>query len=205
MTILKLESIRLFAAIKLSEDLERELYALEEMLRSGTLMRPVRWVAPENIHLTVKFLGQVEAARIPDLSAALSNSAQSVSPFTLTVRDLGCFPNFKRPDVIWAGLGGQLTEAAELVRRVEEDFAAIGFTRDTRPFSPHLTIGRVRREARPAERLAIGSYLERIPAQDYGTITADSIHLIKSDLRPSGPVYTTISSIRLYDSIPRPP
>lgn len=205
MTILKLESIRLFAAIKLSEDLEHELYALEGMLRSETLMRPVRWVVPENIHLTVKFLGQVEAARIPDSSAALSNSAKSVSPFTLTVRGLGCFPNFKRPDVIWAGLGGQLTEAAELVRRVEEAFAAIGFTRETRPFSPHLTLGRVRREARPAERAAVGSYLERIPTQDYGTITADSIHLIKSDLRSSGPVYTTISSIRLYDSIPRPP
>lgn len=205
MTILKLESIRLFAAIKLSEVLERELETLEEMLRSATLMRPVRWVAPENIHLTVKFLGQVEAARIADLSAALSNSAQSVLPFTLTVRELGCFPNSMRPDVIWAGLGGQLTEAAELVRRVEETFAAIGFAREKRPFSPHLTLGRVRREARPADRAAIGSYLERIPTQDYGTITADSIHLIKSDLRPSGPVYTTISSIRLYDSIPRPP
>lgn len=201
--------MRLFAAITLGPELQKVLGAavrkLQDALRERRDYSAVRWVPPDKIHLTLKFLGQVDEGRIPEVIAALEESSSGITQFKLTVHGLGCFPNARRPTVIWAGLASQVSLAAELVKRLEDSFDRLGFPRETRPFSPHLTLGRVRREVGHADRAAVGAIVEAFPAQRYGAIAADAIHLIKSDLKPGGPVYTTLRSIALYDPVPRPP
>lgn len=204
-----MQGLRLFAAITLGPDLKSDLGALERNLqaafRERHVSKAVRWVGPENIHLTLKFLGQVDEERVPGLISALQESSTQIAPFNMTVGGLGCFPNARRPNVIWAGLAGDVSSAIELARRLEESFNRLGFPRETRPLSPHLTLGRVRREAGLADRTAVGAIVEALPAQVYGTIAANALHLIKSDLRPGGPVYTGLTSIALHDPFPRPP
>jgi 2'-5' RNA ligase len=200
-----MESIRAFVAIGLGQELKRELRMVQIKLQEESAGRIVRWVAPENIHLTLKFLGEVDSARISDLTAALQKSTEGFAPFTLTVRGLGCFPSSRRPNVIWAGLDSQMPFAVELARRVQDTFRALGFQDEPRPFSPHLTLGRIKREVRPADRASIGAAVERYPVQEYGEVVVDALHLIRSDLRPEGPTYTTLATAHLYDSLPRPP
>jgi 2'-5' RNA ligase len=204
-----MERVRAFVAIGLGEELKRELVAIQRRLGEAAIKRQirwlVRWVAPQNIHLTLKFLGEVDAARIPELTTALHGATENIESFTLTVRDLGCFPSAKRPNVIWAGLNGQLPSLVEFARRVEDAFGALGFPREARPFSPHLTLGRIKREARPPERAAIGETVEQFAAKELGIIAARAVHLIRSDLKPDGPIYSTLSTVKLHDPLPRPP
>jgi 2'-5' RNA ligase len=204
-----MEQVRAFVAIGLGEELKSEVATVQRKLQDAAAKRQVRWlvrwVAPQNIHLTLKFLGEVEAARIPDLTTALQGSADNIESFTLTVRDLGCFPSTKRPNVVWAGLDGQLPSLAEFARRIEDAFSALGFPREARLFSPHLTLGRIKREARPPERAAIGATVEQLGSLDLGIIAARAVLLIRSDLNPEGPIYTTLATVQLYDPLPRPP
>jgi RNA 2',3'-cyclic 3'-phosphodiesterase len=204
-----MELVRTFAAISLDEGLKRELLQLQRRLKADTaerqLDRLVRWVAPDNIHLTLKFLGEVQADRIPALIGALETASQGLPPMTLTVRGLGCFPNSRRPSVIWAGLEGDVPALLEFERRVQEAFSGLGFPREPRAFSPHLTLGRINREARPPERAAIGQLIERLDVQGLGFIAAKEVQLFKSDLKPRGPIYSTLASVQLYDPFPGPP
>jgi 2'-5' RNA ligase len=202
-----MESIRAFVAIGLGEELKRTLLAVQRQLQAAPAARIVRWVAPENMHLTLKFLGDVETTRVPTCTTALHQSATGLAPFRLMARGLGCFPSTSRPNVIWVGLHGEATRAMELARRIEEAFATLGFPREARPFSPHLTLGRIKREARPSDRAVIGTVVQEFPISDLGIILADAVHFIKSDLRPAGPIYTTLATVHLDDSddpLPRP-
>lgn len=204
-----MQFLRLFVAIRLGDDLKRELATVEQNLQNAAqnrhASRSVRWVAPENIHLTIKFLGKVDPAHVPQVTTALRDSSSAFAPFSLQVKGLGCFPNTRRPSVIWAGLEGDVPRVVELANRFEDVFDALGFPRETRPFSPHLTLGRVRREAGRADHAAVGAIVESFPAQVYGVVAADAVNLMCSDLRPEGPIYSTMTSIPLNDSVSRPP
>lgn len=194
--------LRLFIAIELSDTLHTELKTAQQQLE-GEFRRVrlgeklVRWVAPNSIHLTLKFLGNVNRAQIPALTGALERAANNMLPFQLTAQGLGCFPNTRRPNNIWVGLKGDLTTVALLARRIENECNALGLKDEARGFTPHLTIGRVKREASNAERAALGLVVENFPETRFGTIHADAVHLIASDLRPTGPIYMTITSVRL--------
>ena len=206
-TISAMESIRTFVAMELSDDLKHALQTIQHRLQDAPGARVARWVAPQNIHLTLKFLGEVESVRVPRLIAALQESSAGLAPFTLTARGLGCFPSTRRPNVIWVGLAGDVQHALELAQRIESACEKSGFPREARAFSPHLTIGRIKREARPVDRAAIGAAVQDFSTPDLGIIVGDAVHLIKSDLRPDGPIYTKLASIHLNtpdDPIPRP-
>jgi 2'-5' RNA ligase len=200
-----MESIRAFVAVGLGQELKQELRAVQLKLQEESKARVIRWVAPENIHLTFKFLGEVDASRMVELTGALEKSTEGFTPFALTVRGLGSFPNARHPNVIWAGLNSQVARAIELARRVEDTFGLLGFPQEPRPFSPHLTLGRIKREVRQPDRAAIGAAAERFPVRDYGVIVVDALHLIRSELRPDGPLYTSLATAHLDDSLPRPP
>ncbi len=196
-TILAVETIRAFVAIELSDEVKQALRNVQDKLRGAPGSREVRWVAPENMHLTLKFLGNVDRARLTRYTAALEQAAAGIPRFNLTAHALGCFPNTRKPNVIWVGLEGDLPTLLRLVQQVEEAFGEAGLEREERAFSPHLTLGRVRREARPVERAELGATIERFPRTDYGSIVAEKVHFIQSDLRPSGPVYSILGSARL--------
>lgn len=207
-TILWMSLIRVFVAIQSEEKLRSALLDVQGTLRQAADERHlgaiVRWVNPENIHLTIKFLGEVQVDRIPELEDALLRSSIGIAPFTLSVRGLGCFPNSHSPSVIWAGMGGQLDLLVNFARQVETVFGAIGFAVERRPFSPHLTLGRIKRGARPSERAAVGELIERLPTKEIGVIDARALSLVKSDLRPEGPLYSILATVEFHDFVPGP-
>lgn len=191
------EQIRTFIAIELNDVLHRELATLEEGLKRERWSRQVRWVAPENIHLTVKFLGNVDKDRQAALQQAVTEACATYAPFSLTLSGLGAFPNTHRPNVIWVGMIGETKVAAELAESIEVACQNLGFPREERPFSPHLTLGRIRRETRPSERAIIGETVGKSTVGELGQLRVESVSIMKSDLTPGGSIYTRLAEVRL--------
>ena len=162
------------------------------------MARDVAWVAPANLHLTLKFLGAVPEARIDAIVAALTRSGLDLRPFEARIRGLGAFPSGTRPRVIWAGVTDGASEMVELARRVDAALAELGFAREERPFSPHVTLGRVRQPGRnPALSDALGS----ATAREFGQMRVPSASLMRSELGPRGARYTELATVRLGYSV----
>ncbi|MEJ5224041.1 MAG: RNA 2',3'-cyclic phosphodiesterase, partial [Anaerolineales bacterium] len=148
-------------------------------------------VSPENIHLTLKFLGDVSSTHLDLLKQVILQEAASHPTFEVTVRDLGCFPNSRHPRVIWVGL--DIPPALEkLQRSLDQSTARLGYASEARPYSPHLTLGRVNQHASPEALLSIRAALEKHQTQRFGTVQVTDVILFQSDLRPSGPQYTPL-------------
>lgn len=191
---------RTFIAIELSEELRDGLDLLQDRLRAQTPRGSVRWVRPEGIHLTLKFLGDTPVEQVEDVKVALAEAAADVGPFRVTARGLGCFPNARRPRVVWVGLEEPTGALQRLRDAVETHVAPLGFPTERRKFSPHLTLGRVQRRASSSEVREIG---ERVAASSTGLVgemEVRAVSYIKSDLRPSGAVYTTLLETGLKGS-----
>ena len=186
-------AMRVFVAVAIPADAKRELGKLIDRLaleNSGG----VRWVALEGIHLTMKFLGDVEPSRISDVVEAMSGAAHDVAPFCIQLSGLGMFPNDRRPRVLWAGVAGDLGPMQELQHRIEDSMAGLGFYRDKRPFNHHLNVGRVRDQASDTERRGIGAAFSR---QTLGTLEpwlVEKVHLIQSHLGPRGATSSDLAS-----------
>ena len=150
---------------------------------------PVKWVQPDNIHLSLKFLGEVDDAREGELRAALQQAARSAGrALVLQVEGFGVFPDFRRPHVLWAGVIPD--SALELLQHgVEQSFAPLGFPTEARPFRPHVTLGRTSREARPRDFAGLGDRLASLTFQ--ATTTISEVDLMQSKHQPGGkgPVY----------------
>jgi 2'-5' RNA ligase len=147
--------IRSFIAISLPADIRRELARIETELRKGA-GAPVKWVETANLHLTLKFLGDIEFENIPAILDAMYKAAGTTGPLNMELNGLGVFPSPRRVRIVWVGLGGETEKLAALQQRLEISLEPLGFARESRDFQPHLTIGRVREQAGPAEREAIG-------------------------------------------------
>jgi 2'-5' RNA ligase len=180
-----------------SESLEQNLRALQSRLKALPAGRAVRYVAPENIHLTFKFLGNVEKGAVPSVMRALERAAHGLDQMELTAQGLGCFPNPKRPNNVWVGLEGGVDTAALLAQRIEDDCESEGVPRSQRGFAPHLTVGRVKRDASNDDRRAIGRWVGESPVETFGALKADEILLISSEFRPRGPVYSVLARVPL--------
>lgn len=183
---------RTFIAIELDPHLKARLAELQEQLRSRLSPSSVRWVQPDSIHLTLKFLGDTPTDKIEEVQAALARAAAQVTPFVITAGELGCFPNNRQPRVVWVGLQEPTGKLARLQRAVEEFVAPLGFPTEGRPFSPHLTLGRVQRHASRSEVRQIGEVVSASAVGVLDEMTVTEVSYIKSDLRPSGAVYTTL-------------
>lgn len=172
--------MRLFVAIKLTEEVRQALQAVVDELRPRL---PLRWVPAENWHVTLKFIGEWPAERRVEIVSAL-RSLRTAAAVPFVVEGLGVLPNMRSPRVFWAGLrhGEQLPKLAS---HVDEALAALGVERERRAFEPHITLGRVKTKIRPPElQRAIDHY--RI---EFGSLTADRFALFQSELRPGGAVY----------------
>ncbi len=192
------EWIRTFIAIELNETLYRALGEVQNRLKRDRAAHLIRWVVPESIHITLKFLGDVEANQLPALHDALVKACENTPPFALTLAGLGAFPNTKRPNNLWVGATGQVEMAAQLAQKIDEACAAFGFPRETRPFTTHLTLGRVKKDVSPSERASIGAMVEAVHVNALGDLRVDHVSVMKSELRPSGSVYTRLYAIELY-------
>lgn len=188
--------IRAFIAINLSEEIHHGLEQVLQDLKSRLPGNAVRWVHAGNIHLTIKFLGDVSLASLEILTTMLQTEAVRHPPFEFSVGGLGAFPSPRRPRVVWVGVEAPL-ELVGLQRGVEAEMARLGYAPEERPFSPHLTIGRVTRNAGPDELRLLSSVLETYKVGFLGVTRVQAIHLYRSDLQPSGAVYTRLHSAAL--------
>jgi 2'-5' RNA ligase len=193
-------TLRTFIAVELDAELKGNLGALQDRLRDQVAPRSVRWVRLDGIHLTLKFLGDTPSEQVETVKAALAKAATEVGPFTFTVGGLGCFPNTRQPRVVWVGLQEPTGTLKRLRDAVEAHVAPLGFPTEKRAFNPHLTLGRVQRRASKSEVREIGEVVaaSNIGALDEMAVTA--VSYIKSDLKPSGAVYTMLFEAKLSGS-----
>lgn len=188
---------RLFCALELPPDLLARLTEVQAQFKAATPRGAVRWARPHGIHITLKFYGDVTPERVPDLQAGLKRAAAAAAPLDLTVQGLGVFPNPIQPQVIWAGLQGDLGPITQLAASVEAEAAALGFAPERRAFKPHLTLGRVRANLRPADLVTLMDMLQQAQPQVLGTLRADTLSLMASELRPLGAVYDRLFTVPL--------
>lgn len=179
--------MRAFIAIELSEEIREILAQAESHLKySGA---DVKWVEKGNIHLTLKFLGEIDEKKLQQVVTSLEIVAKGASPFEISIKDLGAFPTMEYPRVIWVGLDKGSEEAKALAQRIDEELSKMGFAKESRPFTAHLTIGRVR-SPKNKEKLREKMLNYRLPTTDYRLIK--HITLFQSALTPKGAIYTKL-------------
>jgi RNA 2',3'-cyclic 3'-phosphodiesterase len=187
--------LRAFIAVEIPPEIRQTVCNATSSLRKG-IGPLVRWVPLENIHLTLKFLGDVSPANVDMLSQMLVAEADLFSCFDLRFHGIGSFPNLKRPRVIYIGI--QAPAALEALQRgIESASRRLGYESEERGFSAHLTIGRVKQNITGSEQQTIRRALEEAKIDSLGTARVDSVHLYKSDLRPAGSVYTRLFTASL--------
>ncbi len=183
--------IRCFLAIDLPESLRPGLALVQGELKKA--QADVRWVPPGNIHITLKFFGNVTDAEVPAIIAAAREVAAGEKPLTLKVTGAGAFPNVRSPRVVWLGLGGDLLPLTQFFHRLEKAFAALDYPPEGRAFNPHLTLGRVRS---PEGRAQLSRALEKLVV-DWPPFPVREIILFQSVLSPKGSTYTPLEVIKL--------
>ena len=189
--------IRSFVAIELSDSIRHGLLGVVEQMRHRVPRDSVRWTNVSGIHLTLKFLGDVGEDDLPRIKDILSQVGQRHDHFTLAVGGVGCFPNAKRPRVVWVGVDEQTGHLTALQRDVEESLGALGFQPEERGFQPHLTLGRTRRDVSSRDQGRLGETVATAGVGTLGQMHVESFRLMRSDLRPDGAVYSTLALFRL--------
>ncbi len=184
--------IRSILAIELPAAILKKLEEVQKDLRSSDA--DVRWVHLDKIHLTLKFFGNIEESQIDPIVKLVEASVRSARPFSLRVQGAGAFPNLRNPRVIWVGLVGGEEVLIPLQKELETSFQKIGFEPEDRPFQPHLTLGRMKSN-RGKENLI--PRIEKHRDEELGNFQVERLVLFKSDLRPTGPIYTALKEIKL--------
>lgn len=184
------KNIRSFIAIPLPHGVVSAAEKVQTIFKAAGIR--LKWVRPENMHLTMKFLGDIEERKIPEVIEAIRSISAGVHPFSLITNNIGVFPNIKTPRVVWMGFGGEVDPLMNLFRALDNKLASLGFPTESRPFTGHLTLGRV------ADRIDFKQLQELISSihlTDFEKFTVSQIDFIKSDLRPSGAVYTNLAEV----------
>lgn len=183
--------MRSFIAIELPGEVKASLAEIQQSLKKSGA--DIRWVKTDNIHLTLKFLGDIEEKSIPGIVQALKGACRNHKVFSIDISGIGSFPVKKSPRVLWSGISDN-GELMQLQAEIDETMASLGFDPERRTFSPHLTIGRFRSSR---GRGALLDKIELIKHDSFGLFDVRSIYLIKSDLKPSGAVYSRIGEFPL--------
>lgn len=177
------QTMRLFIAVPLPELVKQRLLKAANEMGQRLPPKAVRWVKPEQMHLTLRFLGETAVTRLPHLQIQLDQLTQQQPSFNVALDDVGAFPNRKRPGVLWVGLVGEVVTLHRLKADLDARLLALGWEKEKRPFSPHLTLGRVK-DSRSVKSLNWDVAVERLEWR----VTA--VELIQSELRPFGAIYT---------------
>jgi len=179
--------MRLFVALEIPSAVRENLAALLKSLRA--VSPQTRWVRPDNLHVTLKFIGEVSETKVVAIRIALTG-VRSDQPVALDFRGLGFFPNEKHPRVLWAGIEAS-PNLKTLAANIDEGTEKLGIRREQRPFSPHLTLARFESPRLPEK---LRSAIQENAARDFGSLRTSQFHLIESKLKPSGAEYTTLES-----------
>jgi 2'-5' RNA ligase len=185
--------VRAFVAVDLPPDIRERLAQVSSELREGMGNVPVRWVPKENMHLTLKFLGDVSLSNLDVLTGILRGEAADREQMVISIGQVGAYPKVRRPRVVWVGVEAP-PELEALQRGIDKHAARVGYARDRRPFSPHITLGRVSRNATPSDVRIIGDVLSVIKVGFLGVARIKAVNLYRSDLTAEGAVYTRLYS-----------
>ena len=193
------EQIRSFIAIELPQNVKNGLAKLINDLEK--IRHPfVKWVNPEGVHLTLKFLGNIPFKQVTEISKAIEEAAQEISPFHLEISGLGAFPNLKQPRVLWVGIKGEIDNLLKLQQNIDSALASLSFAEEKRPFTPHLTLARLRERASSAERKGFGDLVLSTSFENSYPFEIETISLMRSQLRPEGAIYTRLFDVKLFDA-----
>jgi len=191
--------LRAFIAIEIPLPIRQAIFSQTESLRGALGPALVRWAPIDNMHLTLKFLGDISPANVDMLSQMLTAETTGCAPFSMQIGGLGSFPNSRRARVIWVGI--QAPAALDSLQRgIDSASARLGYESEERPFSPHLTVGRVKQQVSASDQHIIRAALERAQVGALGAAEIAAVHLFKSDLKPNGAVYTRLFSAPLKTS-----
>jgi 2'-5' RNA ligase len=190
-------ALRCFVALEPPQALRESIAS--HFAREGRGAPGIRWTAAAGLHLTLKFLGDVEPARLPELEAALAAAVAQHPPFTLELRGAGAFPTPQGPRVVWVGAGAGAAQAAALAGAVDAAAAAGGCAPEARPFAAHLTVGRVRTP--PRDRAALPRLLAAVADRAWGSWVVRAAHLVRSELFPAGPIYSILREMSLPERL----
>lgn len=175
--------MRSFISVEIPGDIKKDIgnYIAE----ISDAFEDVKWVNPENLHLTIKFLGNIRKSDVPSLRDCVAGAAKEFDPFSLTMSHLGFFPDSKHPRVVWIGVDGGLDSLLDVFQYMENCLEEIGFDREARTFSPHLTIGRARRNSTIEVPAGVREF-------EPVTFEVEKLALMKSTLTPQGPIYESM-------------
>jgi RNA 2',3'-cyclic 3'-phosphodiesterase len=188
--------LRTFIGVDIGKTIRDRAVALQEALARES--NGVKWVEPENLHVTLLFLGEVDEREVPSVCRAVSEQTQKHPAFTMTIEKVGCYPNPRRPRVLWVGVGEGAQQLCALHDGIEPPLLELGcYRREERQYAPHITLGRVKTD-RPPDRLAAA--LTKHAAWRGGEITVSEVLVMSSELTPKGPVYTILSRGKLAES-----
>ncbi len=187
------QRVRTFVAVETSEAVRA---AAAKLIRKfARCDANVRWVEPENMHLTLKFLGDVDALEIPDVCRAVEQAVAEVPGFSFNVAGAGAFPKIERPRTLWLGVTSGAEELIELNKQIEKGLKTLGYPPDNRRFSPHLTLGRVKRTGPELDELS--ELITSLADHPVGTTAVDEVTVFSSELTREGPVYQALSHAAL--------
>ena len=189
------DAIRAFIAIELNSDTQEGLARIQSELRSARA--DVKWVKPQNIHLTLKFLGNIDSSQAEKIKQILDEIGNKFKSFESDLNELGAFPKPNSPRVIWVGMQKGKDQVISIVNDLENKISEIGILREDRTFHPHVTLGRLRS---PHNRSGLVEFLEKNKTIPPLNFTADKIVLFKSTLTPQGPIYEPLAQVSLKAS-----
>jgi len=183
--------IRSFIALELSREIYKNLDQLIENLKKGVQFTPAKpnWVKPKSIHLTLKFLGNIEERKVEGIGEVLKKAACETHPFLIRIRGLGVFPHPRKPRVLWCGITKGEQQTQRLQKRIDRSLAPLGFEKEKRPFHPHLTLARIKTLRGSAALMNIIKTHENALV---GECPINRIILFKSQLHPDGAIYTRL-------------
>lgn len=188
--------LRTFVAIDFPEVILRKIREIIEYFKTQTPTNALKWITPENLHLTVKFLGNIREDKLDQVKALLPDAVQEHSSFIFEIEGLGMYPDKHHPRVIWLGVT-ENTGLTEIHTALDRAFAVVGVDPDKRRFTPHITIARVNRRAESETVRAIGESLSQFKVDSLGQIKVEEIVLYKSELTSNGPIYIPLTSTAL--------
>lgn len=191
-----MEKIRTFIAVDLSTEIIDQIGHIIDYFKTQVPQEALKWVETKNIHLTVKFLGDISTEQLPQIKGIIQAELASFSSFDLRVEELGMYPHHKKPRVIWLGIKGGDPLIA-MHQKLDRALVEADVPQEGRAYSPHLTIARVRRQTDPDTTKLIGSRLSNFKVDSLGTLTVDQVHFYQSELTRQGPIYTRLSSVSL--------
>ena len=193
------EFFRVFISIEVTVTIIERLSTLQRSMDESIPRGSVRWTPSEQMHLTLKFLGDVPGTEIPSVESALQPVGRGHASFQLSARGLGAFPNARNPRVLWVGLEGDVENLRQLQSQIEQAVNPWAAQEEHRPFKAHLTLGRVRQEAGRKARL-IGESIQTVTAEDFGAWPVTQFRLMRSQLSPKGAIHTCLAEFPLLQT-----